>query len=384
MTTTAYYNTTITRGYSNATKSTPATQDQSTSARISTVSGVLITSSSETAPSQASSSSHPDGEATVGSSVNTGTLRNPTTIMANSSNSTSKLLFSNSSSTSRQTLESKTISGIYANNTTVSAGLNSTSVASYGNAATSSLPSVQTTPRAPFGNTTFSVPVNITSTAGLFNTTSVSFLNTTSTAPFLNKTPGPYLNTTSSARFVNTTSAPHLNATSTGRFLNTTSTAATPTPTIDRTCGQSNAPFILRVSQPGGMFDGWYLRISADAILFTASVNDSSLFSVETSGHLCAVGEVGADGNAAVAIVDNTTPGGSAVYLIDGAVALALRPDYGALGCELGADLLACAEGARSHWVGCGIQLDLASDEGEMVVVDMWNCTAVRLSAVYP
>ncbi len=99
---------------------------------------------------------------------------------------------------------------------------------------------------------------------------------------------------------------------------NTTNTT-TPTPTLDTTCGETTAPFSVKVSQPSGMFDGWFLRVVTDGILFTPSANSSSLFSVEASGHLCAVGYRGEDGYPIIAIV-GTLDSGGAVYLIDGNV----------------------------------------------------------------
>lgn len=135
----------------------------------------------------------------------------------------------------------------------------------------------------------------------------------------------------------------------------------------------------MRVGQPGGFFDGWYLKVSGDGILFTSSANYSSQFSVEGSGHLCAIGYVGESGNAAVAVVE-TRGDGSAVYLIDGQMALDLEPEYKSLNCSVG-DGLACAEGAMKNWVGCGMQLDLSSQAGDGVVVDTFNCTSVTLTA---
>lgn len=182
-----------------------------------------------------------------------------------------------------------------------------------------------------------------------------------------------------------------LNSTSAG-FGNTSTPAATATatPTLDRTCGETAAPFLLRVQQQQapGLFDEWFLRISGNAILFAASAEDSSQFSVEASGHLCAVGRVGESGSPVVAIAE-TKDGltGSGVYFVDGQ---RLGPDqlggqgYGALGCALSGDALGCLAGeGLGHWVACGLGLDIASDGGLRVIVDGWNCTGIGLSAVY-
>lgn len=138
------------------------------------------------------------------------------------------------------------------------------------------------------------------------------------------------------------------------------------------------------MSQPSGLFDGWYAKVSGDQILFSSSANHSDKFSVEGSGHLCAVGYVGENGNPAIAIAE-TKEGltGSAIYFVDGQRLTNLTTQgYGALDCAVD-DGLACQARGLTYWVACGLGLDISSDGNPNVVIDTWNCTSVALSAVY-
>lgn len=164
----------------------------------------------------------------------------------------------------------------------------------------------------------------------------------------------------------------------------------TSTSTLDTTCGETSPPFLLQVSQPSSVLDGWYARVSGDQILFSSSANHSDQFSVEDSGHLCAVGYVGASGKPTIAIAE-TREGitGSALYLVDGQrLGNLTERGYGALDCVVEDDLNCEARGNGTgtdltHWVSCGLGLDISSDGSQNVVVDAWNCTSLALTAVY-
>jgi hypothetical protein len=229
--------------------------------------------------------------------------------------------------------------------------------------------------------------INSTAAAPFRNATVAALLNQTTSAPFMNTTSLPALNTTR-APFANTTSRVFANSTSV-RFSNTSTPVPTTaaTSTLDRTCGETTTPFLLQVQQPDGMFDGWYLHLSGDAILFTSSANYSSRFSVESSGHLCVVGYLGESGNPAIAIAeikDGLT--GSAIYFVDGQRLTQYLGDrgYGALACAVSDASLGCQAGRDlGYWVACGLGLDIASDGAPSVVVETWNCTSIGLSAVF-
>ncbi|KAK8138293.1 hypothetical protein PG984_001673 [Apiospora sp. TS-2023a] len=287
--------------------------------------------------------------------------------------------------------------------TTLPHFVNSTSPGTLANS--TGMPSFNAT-RPPFAlaNATTSAPFLNSTVAPFSNNTLLPFANATKPAPFLNSTGTPrfnatrppFLNTTGIPRFntthppyANITSPPYANATTfralnatSVRFSNTSAPTATPT---SMTCGETASPFMLKVSQPSGHFDGWFAKVLANTIMFTSSANHSSKFSVESSGYLCAVGYEGEDGNPAIAIVeDKKGLTGSAVYLIDQKRMEDLKKQgYGPLDCAVNGDL-ACQGGQElSNWVGCGLGLDISSDAGENVVVDGWNCTSVALSAIY-
>lgn len=244
-----------------------------------------------------------------------------------------------------------------------------------------------------------SQPLNVT-------LTTTSYMNITS-VPVASITSAPLINGTQPLA-ANTTISPFHNSTSSVHFVNAamtrSSNSSTPTPTptmtttIDTTCGETSTPFAVQVAQPGGMFDGWFLKLSGDAIIFTPpSAEDTSgasssptKFSVESSGHLCAVGRLGTEGNAVIAIAETanatTDATGSGVYFVDPEVLGDIADQgYAALQCDEATpgEELACTEGALQYWVGCGLGLDITSDGDGMAEIGGWNCTGVALLPVY-
>ncbi|KAK8125411.1 uncharacterized protein PG998_001170 [Apiospora kogelbergensis] len=316
-------------------------------------------------------------------SVSVGTSR---TAASFSNSSTSAAVFHATSTA----VKSNSTLAPFLNATTSAPSLNATrlpltsaTLAPFGNV--TAVPSLNAT-RPPFAlaNATASAPFLNSTVVPISNNTRLPFANATTSAPFLNSTGIPRFNTTRPP-YANATTFRAFNTTAV-RFSNTSAPTATPTSTTSSmTCGETSSPFMLKVSQPSGFFDGWFAKILANTIMFTSSVNQSSKFSVESSGYLCAVGYKGEDGNSVIAIVeDKKGMTGSAVYLIDEKRMEDLgKQGYGTLDCAVNGDL-ACQGGQElSNWVGCGLGLDISSDAGENVVVDGWNCTSVALSAVY-
>ena len=167
------------------------------------------------------------------------------------------------------------------------------------------------------------------------------------------------------------------------RWLNSSSAAPTSTPTVDTTCGETAAPFALQVSQPEGMYDGWYVQVSGNGLLFTSVQSSASSFSVEASGHLCAIGRVDRDDLPRIAAVGIRDPS-SDVWLVESRTIELLDEDYAAVRCTRDG-LLSCAANATnpaSHWLGCGLQLDLSSDGGGTVPVRGLNCSSLALNIV--
>ncbi|KAK8088749.1 hypothetical protein PG997_003710 [Apiospora hydei] len=398
---------------------------------MSTTTGSVMGSSGQPLPASPSSSQLPSdtGSKTIHSSIankapSTKTIATSAPLFANNT-------ITRPNTTISHTSVSLTGSGRFANTTKPAVPFGASSTASFSNSSTSvsvfhatsttakfnstSVPVLNATTPAPFLNTTIlpfastTLPpfVNSTAPGMLANSTSMqssnatkppfAYANATTSAPFLNSTIMPFANATTSAPFLNSTSIPRFNTTrapyanaTTFRALNATSVrfsnTSAPTPTTSAmTCGETASPFMLKVSQPSGLFDGWFAKVLANTIIFTSSANHSSKFSVESSGYLCAVGYKGEDGNPTIAIVeDKKDLTGSAVYLVDQKRMEDLsKQGYGTLDCAVNGDL-ACQGGQDyKNWVGCGLGLDISSDDGENVVVDGWNCTSVALSAVY-
>ncbi|KAK0717506.1 hypothetical protein B0T26DRAFT_802622 [Lasiosphaeria miniovina] len=233
----------------------------------------------------------------------------------------------------------------------------------------------------------------------LANSTRPVWLNTSMHTQPANTTAGRWLNTTATAMLANTTAtARWLNTTTaTARWLNTTTTrwlntstpastpTSTPTATTDSSCGETASPFELQVAQPGGVFDGWFVALSGDGLLFTRG--GGSAFSVEASGHLCAVGLLDGDGRPAVAAVGKRErDASSAVWLLQQGMLAALGDSYSAVRCVAAGELVCAAANVTGtparHWLGCGIQLDLSTDEGAVVPARGLNCTALALKVV--
>ncbi|KAI0147495.1 hypothetical protein GGR57DRAFT_253154 [Xylariaceae sp. FL1272] len=229
---------------------------------------------------------------------------------------------------------------------------------------------------------------NNTTPKAPLNTTRAAFTNFPSVPQSLNHT--RFANTTTSIRYSNTS----------------TITTPTPTPTPEKTCDDSGPLFAVQIGQPGGMFDGWYLKLSGDAGIFVPSLNLSTSFNVGDSGHLCTYLSSGP----AVAIAENytttttsTTNGtmtidtvastasgdnggdGSAVWFVDAELLLNYTNlGYASLDCEVGDEgAVTCEQGMKRFWTGCGLGLDITADGEGNAVVDGWNCTGVTLSALY-
>ncbi|EGO58300.1 hypothetical protein NEUTE1DRAFT_146714 [Neurospora tetrasperma FGSC 2508] len=303
----------------------------------------------------------------------------------------------------------------------------------------------------------FSVFKNTTGRASWYNSTSISFLPldpgtvvllTTGTKVTLTTNPitSPTTTTTTIARLpflINTTSlwsnrtattistvqgtgtgtgtgilitntGYHNTSTSTPTSTSTTTPSPKPTATKDLTCSETSTPFSLRVSQPGGTFDKWFVHVVGNELLFTISQFQASSFSVEKTGHLCAVGYT--DGNArpriaavAGAVADagagaasgNGTGSGDGagdgggrkgvggegpVWMLRQETLKVYSEDYKALECTKGDGGLSCGVGnstndeVGSGWVGCGLQLSLGSDID--VGYGGLNCSAVSLEVV--
>ncbi|KAI1261533.1 hypothetical protein F5Y18DRAFT_401546 [Xylariaceae sp. FL1019] len=224
---------------------------------------------------------------------------------------------------------------------------------------------------------------NTTTSKALLNITRPAFTNLPSIPQSLNHT--RFANTTTSVRYSNTS----------------TTTTPTPTPTPEQTCDDSAPLFAVQIGQPGGMFDGWYLKLSGDAGIFVPSLNLSTAFNVGESGHLCTF----LDSGAAVAVAENytttattngtmaidgiaaTTSGseGSTVWFVDAGLLLNYTSlGYASLDCDVGdGGAIACEQGMKRFWTGCGLGLDITADGDGSAVVGGWNCTGLTLSALY-
>ena len=166
------------------------------------------------------------------------------------------------------------------------------------------------------------------------------------------------------------------------RWQNVSTTAPTPTATADLSCGETSASFALQVTQPGGLFDSWYVHLIGDGLLFTAIASSASFFSIGQTGHLCAVGQLDTNGRPYLASI-GTHDNSSALWMLSQRVLKDMSNDYGALNCTAGSTL-SCAGNSTSHWIGCGLELDISTDGGGTVSYEGLNCTSIGLNIVAP
>ncbi|OTA99975.1 hypothetical protein M426DRAFT_324709 [Hypoxylon sp. CI-4A] len=360
------------------------------------------------------------------SSTATPTTTSNTVSLPNNDTVTSSNFTANSSISSNAT----TNTGRFLNSTSSTAEFGAASVTGFRNGTIDATGiSLNTTSSAPFLNLTQAVITNATSMAAQLPNPTIAapFMNITNTPSLANISLASFLNSTHSPLLLNATTAttaPFLNSTATARFANTTISTATSTATPTSTCATTTSPFLLRVSQPGGLFDGWYLYLSGSQALFNPSADQASRFSLDTNAannnnssasgksHLCSLDrggssaepgldiEAGTNSTALVAVSENSTDAtGSAVYFMTPALLDEIENErqgwYAPLECSGGGagggnstggnstTTLDCAQGAMEYWVGCGLGLDITSDEGGVAVVDGWNCTAVALAIEY-
>jgi hypothetical protein len=80
-----------------------------------------------------------------------------------------------------------------------------------------------------------------------------------------------------------------------------------------------------------------------------------------------------------IAVIANVSSS-SGLWLLDAKVVqVGLNDSYVPVQCTRGGGGLACAAGNTSHWLGCGLQLDISDNAGQTVVIDGISCTSIAL-----
>ncbi|GAB1319862.1 hypothetical protein MFIFM68171_10072 [Madurella fahalii] len=242
--------------------------------------------------------------------------------------------------------------------------------------------------RLSFHNATTTPSLNLSTAAGP-NTSPARWLNSS--------IPLAHSPTVTNFRWLNVSALPPINATTarwlnSSRWLNTSTSLPSPTPTSTSAsvlCDQTAPSFSLQVSQPGGVFDRWFLRASGSGLLFTSLRSGASSFSVGPAGHLCALDEglVDQDGVPYVAAVGAKDEGGGSVWLMRRGMLEALAEDYAPLMCTREGEAGLRCQGRDEveevrYWLGCGMQLDLSSYGGELVPVRGLNCSSIGLGVL--
>lgn len=183
---------------------------------------------------------------------------------------------------------------------------------------------------------------------------------------------------------------------------NITNTTTTTTP-LDTTCGVQSPLFALQVqsSTPGNTsseastpFDGWWLRVSGNTVLFTSQQAKATAFGVNSGGgagsttttteghHLCVPPRAGGGGRATkplIAVVE-TRLASSPLYFLDPDYAEGFQPEYEPLVCGGGGGSeLACARADLTGWAACGMQLEIGSGRDGATEGGL-NCSSVTLN----
>lgn len=187
--------------------------------------------------------------------------------------------------------------------------------------------------------------------------------------------------------------------------LRGTAAATSASVVIDTSCGETATPFAITAhssssESAGGVLDGWYVSVSGQGLLLVPDVARASKFSIEASGHLCAVGytapaivasngtELSPDGGPSIATVEtrNLTEGrpeGSPLWLAGSktvATVEQLRNNYAPVQCATASGVLACVAGKLGQWMSCGLELALGNSTTAGSRVDGLECFALALS----
>lgn len=166
------------------------------------------------------------------------------------------------------------------------------------------------------------------------------------------------------------------------------STARPTTPvansSVDTSCGEDSPLYNLQVSRAdGSIFDGWWLKLSGNQALFTSQKEKATGFGVNRgSKHLC----IPKAGRAfpLIAIVEARLDLGP-LYFLDANFSTGYRPEYEPVVCDSlgGGSQLSCAQGRRTAWSGCGMQLELGTGtvSNSTGGASGQNCSSIALNA---
>lgn len=171
--------------------------------------------------------------------------------------------------------------------------------------------------------------------------------------------------------------------------------------TIDTTCGITSPLYTLQVTSTSSgsgsakndsgaasssSFDGWWVRLSGNSVLFTSQEAKATGFGVNAgTGHLCVPRRTGTGAGAKqrpplIAIVETRLGTGPVWFLgadrLDG-----YEPEYEPVVCKGvgGGSKLTCSWGDMNGWSGCGLQLALGDGEGR--TDGSLNCSSISVSA---
>lgn len=184
---------------------------------------------------------------------------------------------------------------------------------------------------------------------------------------------------------VNSNSTHTTGANATGAVpLSTARPSAATNSSLD-TCGGET--FNVQVSQEAaddegsGMFNGWWLKLSGDMVLFTSQRARATGFGVDRgTRHLC----VPRAGQLPRIAVVETGLDTSPLYLLDANFSKGYQPEYEPLVCSSlagNASQLTCGQGSRTDWSGCGLQLEIGAGSYSNATEGGLSCSGVALHA---
>ncbi|KAL1852881.1 hypothetical protein Daus18300_011963 [Diaporthe australafricana] len=166
-------------------------------------------------------------------------------------------------------------------------------------------------------------------------------------------------------------------------------TTARPTPvanaSLDTSCGETSPLYNLQISQAdGSIFNGWWLKLSGNMALFTSQKEKATGFGVNSATkHLC----IPKAGRLPLIAIIETRLDIGPLYFLDANFSTGYKPDYEPLECNsLGGDgsQLSCAQGRRTAWSGCGLQLELGPGSVSNMTggASGLNCSSIALNAI--
>ncbi|ROW02481.1 hypothetical protein VMCG_06086 [Cytospora schulzeri] len=179
-------------------------------------------------------------------------------------------------------------------------------------------------------------------------------------------------------------SRPDSNTTGTIPLSTSRPSPVTSNSSLDKTCGETGSLFNIQISQADGdndLFNGWWLKLSGDMVLFTSQKEKATGFGVsQGTRHLC----IPRTGSLPLIAIVETRLATSPLYFLDANFSRGYEPEYEPIVCDGqggNGSQLSCAQETRTSWTGCGLQLELGAEASSNGTEGGSGCSSIALYA---